>query len=127
MALEPREAEIRGWVEQGRSDARIGEKLGTSAGSIQSFRFHNTIPRRPALGEDELARVRTWVKEGKSHAWIGERLGKTAVAVASLCPRNGIAFPYRFSPEDVQKARKWVGQGLSDPGSRRSSEEPSNP
>ena len=66
MALEPREAEIRGWVEQGRSDARIGEKLGTSAASIQSFRFHNSIPWRPALGEDELARVRTWSKRAKA-------------------------------------------------------------
>jgi hypothetical protein len=103
VALKPREAEIRGWVEQGRSDAWIGEKLGTSAGSLQSFRFHNSIPRRPTLGEDELACVRTWVEEGKSHAWIGERLGKTAVAVVSLCSRNGIASPYRFSPEDLQK------------------------
>jgi len=31
VALEPREAEIRGWVEQGRSDARIGERLGKTA------------------------------------------------------------------------------------------------
>jgi hypothetical protein len=43
MALEPREAEIRGWVEQGRSDARIGEKLGTSAASIQRCQ-HPELP-----------------------------------------------------------------------------------
>lgn len=38
--------DIRGWVEEGRSDEWIASALGTSPSSVQSFRSRNAIYRR---------------------------------------------------------------------------------
>ncbi len=38
--------DIRGWVDEGRSDDWIASALGTSPSSVQSFRSRNAIYRR---------------------------------------------------------------------------------
>ncbi|HZY64534.1 MAG TPA: cold shock domain-containing protein [Rubrobacteraceae bacterium] len=46
IALKPHMAEIRDWVDEGKSDDWIANALGTSASSVQSFRSRNDIYRR---------------------------------------------------------------------------------
>ena len=52
IALKPHMSEIRGWVDEGKSDEWIADALGTSASSVQSFRSRNDIYRRER-GRDE--------------------------------------------------------------------------
>jgi cold shock CspA family protein len=46
IALKPHMAQIREWVETGKTDDWIADALGTSASSVQSFRSRNDIYRR---------------------------------------------------------------------------------
>ena len=46
IALKPHMAQIREWVEGGKTDDWIADALGTSASSVQSFRSRNDIYRR---------------------------------------------------------------------------------
>jgi DNA-binding CsgD family transcriptional regulator len=51
-------ADIRRWVEEGKSDDWIASALGTSPSSVQTFRSRNAIYRRSAtstLYEPKLA------------------------------------------------------------------------
>jgi cold shock CspA family protein len=46
IALKPHIAQIREWVDAGKTDEWIADALGTSASSVQSFRSRNDIYRR---------------------------------------------------------------------------------
>ena len=46
IALKPHMAQIREWVQGGKTDDWIADALGTSASSVQSFRSRNDIYRR---------------------------------------------------------------------------------
>ena len=45
ISLRAHEDSIRGWVSEGKNDAWIASALGTSPGSVQSFRSRRSIPR----------------------------------------------------------------------------------
>ncbi len=46
IALKPHMEQIRGWVDEGKTDEWIADALGTSGSSVQSFRSRNDIYRR---------------------------------------------------------------------------------
>ena len=50
ISLRSHEESIRRWVSEGRDDAWIAHALGTSAGSIQSFRSRRRIPTESRRG-----------------------------------------------------------------------------
>src|SRR5215210_2351795 len=56
IALKPHMEQIRAWVDEGKTDERIADTLGTSASSVQPFRSRNDIFRheQPFRGLESL-------------------------------------------------------------------------
>jgi cold shock CspA family protein len=70
IALKPHMAQIREWVDAGKTDEWIADALGTSASSVQSFRSRNDIYRRERGGTREPASVFEGVLDhGERDGW----------------------------------------------------------
>nr|WP_240432593.1 cold shock domain-containing protein [Rubrobacter indicoceani] len=69
IALKPHMAQIREWVEDGKSDDWIADALGTSASSVQSFRSRNDIYRRERLYREPESVFEGVLDKGESDGW----------------------------------------------------------
>ncbi len=82
ISLRAHEASIRRWVSEGKNDAWIADALGTSPGSVQSFRSRRRIPaearrgRRAGPGSDAEGAGRAGPRyEGVVERGAGGRVG----------------------------------------------------
>jgi hypothetical protein len=71
VALKAHEADIRRWVDEGKSDEWIASALGTSPSSIQSFRSRRRIRRRPTRAAKFLPKVEDY----RSYEGVLEKVG----------------------------------------------------
>jgi len=69
IALKPHIDQIREWVDQGKSDERIADALGTSASSVQSFRSRNDIYRRERVQREPESIFEGVLDHGERDGW----------------------------------------------------------
>ncbi len=69
IALKPHMRQIREWVEGGKTDEWIGDALGTSASSVQSFRSRNDIYRRDRGSRESMSVFEGVLDHGERDGW----------------------------------------------------------
>ena len=69
IALKPHITQIREWVDAGKTDDWIADALGTSASSVQSFRFRNDIYRRDRGSREPASVFEGVLDHGERDGW----------------------------------------------------------
>jgi cold shock CspA family protein len=69
IALKPHITQIREWVDAGKTDDWIGDALGTSASSVQSFRSRNDIYRRDRGSREPASVFEGVLDHGERDGW----------------------------------------------------------
>ncbi len=119
VALKPHEKKIRGWVDEGRTDAFVALQLGTSPNSVELFRRKNGIigrTRETGSLEANISRIKDQVSQGRTDTEIAKILGSTSSAVANFRSRRGIYRPTKEHPH-IEDGRE--GEPEDHPHGRR--------